>query len=101
MSSHCQHESTIRVVTPGTKGCAECLAIGQEWVHLRLCRECGHVGCCDSSPGRHATAHFHATGHPIIEGYDPPEGWGWCFVDEIAVTLPNTTPQVGPIPRFY
>ena len=50
---------------------------------LRLCRTCGHVGCCDDSPNRHATKHFHNTRHPIIEGYDPPEGWGWCYVDEI------------------
>jgi hypothetical protein len=56
--------------------------IGSPWVHLRLCRTCGHVGCCDDSPNR-ATRHFHATGHPIIEGYEPPEGWGWCYVDEV------------------
>ncbi len=63
---------------------------------------CGHVGCCDQSPGRHATKHFHATKHPIIEGYDPPEGWGWCYVDEIMIDLgDDTTPQVGPIPRYY
>jgi len=70
-------------------------------VHLRLCRQCGHVGCCDDSPHRHATAHFHATGHPIIEGYDPPEGWGWCYVDEMFLDLgDDVTPQVGPIPRY-
>ena len=77
----CTHGKTIRTVTPSARGCEECLKIGSEWVHLRLCRTCGHVGCCDSSPHRHATAHFHATQHPIIEGYDPPEGWGWCYVD--------------------
>ena len=66
-----------------------------------LCRTCGHVGCCDSSPNRHATAHFHATGHPVIEGYDPPEDWGWCYVDEVAFDLSDrATPQLGPIPRF-
>jgi hypothetical protein len=65
-------------------------------VHLRLCRTCGHVGCCDQSPNRHATKHFHATGHPIMEAYDPPDGWGWCYVDEIAVALPNQTPHPGP-----
>ncbi|MDQ0837435.1 UBP-type zinc finger domain-containing protein [Sphingomonas faeni] len=75
MSYGCTHMDTIRDVTPSAKGCEECLRIGSEWVHLRLCRECGHVGCCDDSPYRHATAHFHATQHPIIEGYDPPEGW--------------------------
>ena len=67
-------------------------------MHLRLCRTCGHVGCCDDSPNKHATKHFHATQHPIIEGYDPPEGWGWCYVDEVFVDLgDDTTPQRGPI----
>jgi len=66
---------------------------------LRLCRACGHVGCCDDSPHRHPTAHFRATRHPIIEGYDPPEGWGWCCVDNRERDLPNQTPQWGPIPR--
>jgi Zn-finger in ubiquitin-hydrolases and other protein len=61
---------------------------------------CGHVGCCDQSPRRHARGHFEATGHPIIEGYDPPEGWGWCYIDDIEVELPNKAPHIGPIPRF-
>jgi hypothetical protein len=96
----CGHVTTIRNVIPKTLGCEECLESGQGWVHLRLCRECGHVGCCDQSIGRHATAHFHETGHPIIEGYDPPEGWGWCYVDETMVDLPNQTPHNGAIPRY-
>jgi hypothetical protein len=98
--SRCTHLATVAEVTPGTKGCAECLAAGAPWVHLRLCRTCGHVGCCDESPGRHATAHYLATRHPIIEGYDPPEGWGWCFVDDAFVELPTVTDQIGPIPRY-
>jgi hypothetical protein len=58
-------------------------------------------GCCDDSPNRHATKHFHATGHPVIEGYDPPEGWGWCYVDEVWLDLSDrATPQLGPIPRY-
>jgi hypothetical protein len=101
MMSGCSHEGTIRSVTPRTLGCEECLATGQEWFHLRVCRDCGHVGCCDQSPGQHATEHFYATQHPIIEGYDPPEGWGWCFVDEVFVELPDQTAQRGPIPRYY
>jgi hypothetical protein len=101
MTMSCNHGAAIHEVTPSAKGCEECLRIGSPWVHLRLCRTCGHVGCCDDSPHRHATAHFHATSHPIIEGYDPPEGWGWCYVDEVFVALPDQTPQVGPIPRFY
>src|SRR5262249_62424614 len=75
MPGTCTHEDAIRDVTPSARGCEECLKMGSIWVHLRLCRTCGHVGCCDDSPNRHAAKHFHATGHPIIEGYDPPEGW--------------------------
>ncbi|WP_454831678.1 UBP-type zinc finger domain-containing protein [Pseudoxanthomonas wuyuanensis] len=100
MSARCKHLSAVVTVTPSAAGCQECLAIGSPWVHLRLCRSCGHVGCCDSSPMRHASAHFRQTGHPIIEGYDPPEGWGWCYVDAQEVQLPDQTPQRGPIPRF-
>jgi len=100
MSQRCRHLGSVRVVTPSARGCEECLKIGASWVHLRICRQCGHVGCCDESPGKHATAHFHATGHPIIEGYDPPEGWGWCYVDEEFVDLPDQTPQLGPIPHY-
>jgi hypothetical protein len=101
MASICSHLGAIGTVTPSAKGCEECLKAGGWWVHLRLCRTCGHVGCCDDSPSKHATGHFHSTGHPIIEGYDPPEGWGWCYVDEVIFDLgDNTTPQLGPIPRF-
>ena len=63
----------IRDVAPSALSCEQCLKIGSLWVHLRLCRTCGHVGCCGDLPNRHATRHFHATGHPVIEGYDPPE----------------------------
>jgi uncharacterized UBP type Zn finger protein len=100
MADQCTHLDAVRTVVPGTLGCQECLETGDWWVHLRLCRSCGHVGCCDDSPNRHASAHFHERGHPIIEGYDPPEGWGWCYVDEQEVELPDQTPQNGPIPRF-
>jgi hypothetical protein len=78
MTKECSHTDAVRDVTPSALGCEDCLKIGSAWVHLRLCRTCGHVGCCDDSPNRHATKHYHATRHPIIEGYDPPEGWGWC-----------------------
>ena len=100
MEDRCTHTGGIRDVVPGSLGCEECLATGSRWVHLRLCRTCGHVGCCDSSPHRHATRHFRETGHPIIEGYDPPEGWGWCYVDETTVELGGRTPHNGPIPRW-
>ena len=96
MPDECAHARTIRNVTPSALGCEECLKLGSAWVHLRLCRTCGHVGCCDSSPNRHATKHFRKTRHPIIEGYDPPEGWGWCYIDEISLDLGGrTTPHNG------
>ena len=101
MATNCNHVRLIRRVVPQTAGCEECLREGMSWFHLRLCRECGHVGCCDQSEGQHATKHFKGTGHPIIEGYDPPEGWGWCFIDDIMVDLPSTTPRMGKIPRYY
>jgi uncharacterized UBP type Zn finger protein len=84
MQETCTHLDQIRDVTPRTpKGCEECLKMGARWVHLRLCMECGHVGCCDSSPNKHATKHFHRTGHPIIRSFEPGEQWGWCYIDEV------------------
>jgi uncharacterized UBP type Zn finger protein len=79
----CKHEKEIKDVQPGTDGCEECLKTGQEWVHLRMCLVCGHVGCCDSSIGKHATKHFHKTKHPVMRSVEPGESWGWCFVDEL------------------
>ena len=79
----CRHVDQVRDVAPRTpEGCEECLATGRRWVHLRLCLTCGHVGCCDNSPGKHATKHFHRTTHPIIRSFEPGEAWGWCYVDE-------------------
>jgi uncharacterized UBP type Zn finger protein len=84
MSRRCQHVSEILPVEARTpEGCEECLALGSEWVHLRLCLICGHVGCCDQSPNRHATAHYHETHHPIIRSFEPGEDWGFCYVDQI------------------
>jgi len=88
MSGACQHLDQVRDVTPSARGCEECLQIGDRWVHLRLCRVCGHVGCCDASKNKHATGHFHATAHPIIQSHEPGEDWGWCYVDEQVVELP-------------
>ena len=85
--SHCTHTSEIRDVHPNTKGCQECLQSGDTWVHLRLCLECGHVGCCDSSKNKHATKHFHATQHPIMRSLERGEHWAWCFVDEVMLDL--------------
>jgi uncharacterized UBP type Zn finger protein len=97
----CNHTSDIMPVSPSARGCEECLKTGSPWVHLRICRICGHVGCCDQSPGQHATKHYHATQHPIIEGYDPPEGWGYCYIDDVFIELgDDTTAQDGPIPKY-
>lgn len=82
MAAPCPHVAEIRDVTPSADGCEDCLREGTRWVHLRLCLTCGHVGCCDSSPRRHATAHFHETGHPIVASFEPGEDWRWCYVDE-------------------
>ena len=81
----CSHLDEIRDATAGSDGCEACLAIGGWWVHLRLCLTCGHVGCCDQSPNRHARAHFHTTGHPVVRSHEPGETWRWCWVDETFV----------------
>ena len=83
----CTHLGLIRNVKPHTRGCEECLKLGMTWVHLRMCLECGHVGCCDSSVGKHATKHFHATGHPLMRSIEPGESWGWCYIDEVMFEL--------------
>ena len=79
----CEHFAEIVDVTPSANGCEDCLRIGGTWVHLRLCLACGHVGCCDQSPNRHATAHFHTTGHPVIRSFEPDESWVWCYLDDL------------------
>ena len=82
----CTHMSQVKNVQPRTpEGCEECLKTGSWWVHLRLCKSCGHVGCCDSSPNKHATAHFHESKHPIVQSFEPGEDWMWCYVDSIEV----------------
>lgn len=83
--SGCGHLETIAPVHPSARGCEDCLKVGAAWVHLRICLACGHMGCCDSSPHRHATAHYHATGHPIVRSMEPGEEWGWCYADEVTL----------------
>ena len=85
MADTCTHLDTIRPVTPNTDGCEECLKMGAEWVHLRLCLTCGHVGCCGSSRYKHATKHFHRTTHPIVQSIEPGESWKWCYVDDVLI----------------
>lgn len=85
MAHECTHLDQIKDVEPGTDGCEECLKTSDSWVHLRLCLTCGHVGCCDTSPNKHATRHFHETGHPIIMSAEPGEDWRWCYVDNLVL----------------
>ena len=86
MAKRCTHLNQNREVTPRTpQGCEECLKTGGQWVHLRLCLSCGHVGCCDSSPNRHARHHAHASGHAIVQSFEPGEDWRYCFVDDTEV----------------
>jgi uncharacterized UBP type Zn finger protein len=91
----CTHLDQVLVteLPASSDGCEECLAEGGKWVHLRICLQCGHVGCCDDSPGRHATAHHAATGHPIIRSLEPGEDWSWCFEDELAMRIPEVRGQ--------
>ena len=79
----CTHLDTIRPVTPSAQGCEACLKIGARWMHLRLCLTCGHVGCCDSSPNRHASKHAREVSHPLVQSFEPGEDWLWCYVDEV------------------
>jgi uncharacterized UBP type Zn finger protein len=87
----CRHRDHIRLarLPEAVDGCADCLKERSGWLHLRICLECGRVGCCDSSPGRHATAHFSATGHPIIRSIEPGEEWAWCYIDHIGLLVPE------------
>ncbi len=79
----CAHVGLLQDVTPQSEGCEECLKAGMTWVHLRECLNCGHVGCCDSSKGKHATAHWRTTAHPVMRSFQPGEEWGWCYADEL------------------
>jgi uncharacterized UBP type Zn finger protein len=86
LATRCTHLNQIRKVTPRTpQGCEDCLKMGGQWVHLRLCLSCGHVGCCDSSPNRHARQHAHDSGHAIVQSFEPGEDWRYCFVDDTEV----------------
>lgn len=85
----CTHRAAVQLLQAPDRiaGCEECLTAGMQWVHLRMCQTCGHVACCDSSPGRHATGHYEQTGHPIIRSVEPGEHWSWCYVDEVMLLL--------------
>ena len=78
----CGHFSEIHDVKPSADGCEDCQKIGGKWVHLRMCMSCGHVGCCDNSPNRHATKHYNLEKHPIVKSVEPGEDWGFCYPDD-------------------
>ena len=82
--AQCSHLDEIEEVEPVAKGCVDCLASGDRWVHLRVCMSCGHVGCCDSSPNQHASKHADSSGHPIVQSFEPGEDWFWCYLDDLA-----------------
>jgi len=85
MEKSCSHLAKSLKQDPkaSAEGCEDCLAVGEQWVHLRRCLECGHVGCCDSSKNKHATHHFEKFGHPVIRSFEPGENWSWCYVHEL------------------
>jgi Zn-finger in ubiquitin-hydrolases and other protein len=85
----CSHLDQVRVtmLPASIPGCETCLELGTRWVHLRMCTICGRIGCCDSSPERHASRHALAEDHPIARSAEPGEDWSWCFVDEVAFVL--------------
>jgi hypothetical protein len=84
----CTHLDQIQIEPPeAVEGCEDCLRTGGRWVHLRTCLTCGHVGCCDSSPNRHASGHAGESGHPIVRSAEPGETWCWCYVDEVAFEI--------------
>lgn len=93
MAEVCSHLDSIATSSASGNGCVECLAIGARWVHLRRCTTCAHVGCCDSSPNRHATAHFHEAGHPIIQSFEPGEDWYFCYLDDLAFEAEDEAPS--------
>jgi uncharacterized UBP type Zn finger protein len=94
VNSSCAHVDDIsRQPPPSGDGCVECLLMGSRWVHLRRCIECGHVGCCDQSPNKHATAHFHETAHPLIQSYEPGEDWFWCYADDLFFEISGGGPS--------
>jgi uncharacterized UBP type Zn finger protein len=89
----CTHLDEVAVLELPAEvaGCEDCLRTGGKWLHLRICLVCGHVGCCDDSPNRHATAHYHGTSHPIIRSLEPGEDWSWCYADQVALGIRGVT----------
>jgi uncharacterized UBP type Zn finger protein len=99
---NCTHLDQIQIteLPESVEGCEDCLRTGDPWLHLRICLECGKVGCCDDSPNRHASAHARSSGHPIIRSIEPREDWSWCFLDELMMRIPEVhgEPEIPPSP---
>jgi uncharacterized UBP type Zn finger protein len=89
VARECSHLDSIQVLElpDPVLGCEECLKTGDRWMHLRMCHSCGKIGCCDSSPNRHASGHFRETGHPIVRSAEPGEDWSWCYADELTLLV--------------
>jgi hypothetical protein len=85
----CTHTDQIELVDlpPTIAGCESCLEVGGTWLHLRMCQTCGRIGCCDSSPGQHATGHAREAGHPVLRSAEPGEDWSWCVIDEVGFVV--------------
>ena len=94
MTPSCTHVDQVRVTNrpEAIDGCEDCLTTGGRWVHLRMCQTCGRIGCCDSSPNRHATGHHRETGHPLVRSFEPGEDWFYCYPDELLFLLPDADP---------
>ena len=88
----CSHLDTIADTAPSDDGCHECLQMGDRWLHLRMCSQCGHIGCCDSSKNKHATKHFNASGHPLVRSFEPGEDWFWCYADDVLFEIEGMAP---------
>ena len=89
MQAACSHLDQVKLLAPeeDVTGCPQCMAMGSSWVHLRMCQTCGQIGCCDSSPNRHASGHHEESGHPIVRAVEPGEDWSWCYEDELMFRL--------------
>ena len=84
MAGQCSHLDEVKITTTSKRVCEDCAKTGDTWVHLRMCMVCGHVGCCDSSKNKHATGHFHDTGHRLMRSIEPGERWMWCYEDQLS-----------------
>ena len=105
MADTCTHLEQVQLeeLPASVPGCEDCLRTGGKWLHLRICLTCGHVGCCDDSPNRHASAHAAGNSHPLIRSLEPGEKWCWCYIDELAFELPSLRgeTQIPPSPLLY